>query len=137
MFMNLRHRVWLWYYSRHGQFRPTGITGEDKKIEELYRQRADLVTTNWILRECLGYEIDVEPYLGEEYFYSDKSHGPILTFKGRATLRKLIREEKQRRSEDLERWIKLLVPIITGVAGLLGIITGLVAVLRHNPKELS
>jgi hypothetical protein len=133
MFMNFRNRVWLWYYREHGQFRPTETTEEHKKLVELWKQRADLVTTNGILRDCLRYEIDLEPYLGDEYFYPDKSHGSVLTLKGRSSLRKLIREEKQRRSEDLEKWIKLLVPIITGVAGLLGIITGLVAVLHRKP----
>ena len=133
MFDNLRHRLWLWHYARHGRFRSTEDTEEGKRIEELSRQRADLITTNWILRECLIYEIDVEPYMGDEYFYPKKDKGAILTLKGRATLRELIREEKQRRLEVAERWIKLLVPVITGLGGLLGILTGLVAVLHHKP----
>jgi hypothetical protein len=53
-----------------------------------------------------------------------------LTPFGRATSRKRIDEEKGRRFEVRSRWIKLLTPIIAAVAGLIGTITGLVAVLK-------
>jgi hypothetical protein len=59
-----------------------------------------------------------------------------LSSKGRSHLRKLIDEEKARRFEVKVRWIKLLVPLIAalvvGLGGIIGGITGLVAVLHKK-----
>jgi len=56
--------------------------------------------------------------------------GSTLTAKGRTYLRKLIDEEKARRFELRVRWVKLLMPIIAALAGLVGALTGLVLALK-------
>jgi hypothetical protein len=56
----------------------------------------------------------------------------FLSATGRSTIRKLIDEEKARRFEVTTRWVKLLTPVIAACAGLIGVITGLVAVLRRK-----
>jgi hypothetical protein len=44
--------------------------------------------------------------------------------------RKLIDDENGRCFEVTTRWVKLLLPIVAALAGLVGVITGLVPVLK-------
>jgi hypothetical protein len=54
-----------------------------------------------------------------------------LTPAGRHSLRKMIDDEKTRRREVKAWWWKtVIIPAITALTGLAGVITGLVAVLR-------
>jgi DNA transposition AAA+ family ATPase len=46
---------------------------------------------------------------------------------GKVKVAKLIREEKLK---NVEQWIKLIAPILTALTGLLGVIIGLIAILR-------
>jgi hypothetical protein len=112
-------------------------TPRDEKIEALLAEGERLSNENirlarlvHLLEDCTEYDIDLSGY---DDIWERDEHGHFhLNAKGRATARKLLHDEKELRFENTARWVKLLVPIITGIAGLLGIITGLVAVLQHK-----
>ena len=59
-----------------------------------------------------------------------RNEGQVLTSKGRALVRQRIHDEEMRRFEIRSRWIKLMMPVIAAVAGVIGTITGLVSILR-------
>jgi len=56
----------------------------------------------------------------------------FLSSKGRAAMREMIRTEKDRQFEDWAKYAKTFAPIIAALAGLLGVLTGLVSVLRNE-----
>jgi|SRR5438876_6611334 hypothetical protein len=98
----------------------------DRKIEDYLNSR--------ILMEAKLLDIDIpksddhdcwvatEP----EKYYSARR----LTQTGRARIRLMIDEEKTRRFEVRVRWVKLLIPAISALAGLAGAITGVVLALK-------
>jgi hypothetical protein len=81
-------------------------------------------------------ELDVEtpkPADGEMWISDDHIGRIWLTAKGRATVRKAIDEEKARRFEVRTRLVtKLIIPLLAGLIGIIGAMTGLVAVLQHK-----
>jgi hypothetical protein len=89
-------------------------------------ERLGLLLTNRVLRDVFLYDIDVSDLKLEDYTVDE-----IIMPKGRALLRELIHREKERRFEATARWIKLFTPLVAAVVGIIGAITGLVAVLRH------
>jgi hypothetical protein len=58
--------------------------------------------------------------------------GKLLSSKGRSIVRKRIHEEKVRRFELKSRWIQILTPILAALAGVVGTVTGLVAVIKKH-----
>jgi len=67
------------------------------------------------------------------WFQARGSKGFWLTSRGRAHVRKLIDEERGRRFEVKTRWVtKLILPLLAALIGIIGAITGLVAVLQHK-----
>jgi len=76
------------------------------------------------------------PYLSwcddkkEEYWEEGRYRTHFLTVNGYHKLRAEIREEQKARREAVLGWL----PLITAVAGLLGIITGLLAILKDFGK---
>jgi hypothetical protein len=58
--------------------------------------------------------------------------GKLLSSKGRSIVRKRIHEEKSRRFELKARWIQILTPILAALAGVVGTVTGLVAVIKKH-----
>lgn len=58
---------------------------------------------------------------------------PALTPKGRHHLRKLIDAEKARRFEVRTLWVtKFWLPLLAALVGIIGALTGLMAVLQHK-----
>lgn len=86
-----------------------------------------------IINEAEKLDVETPSYRSDsDLWTSSRYSGTVnLSPKGRSHLRKLIDEEKARRFEVKVRWIKLLVPLITALAGLIGVITGLVSVSRR------
>jgi hypothetical protein len=115
----------------------SGTAKEREEAKALLQENEDLTNDNirlirftQLLEDCIDYDIDLSDY--DDIWEVDENGRRHLNAKGRATARKLLHDEKELRFANTARWVKLLVPIITGIAGLLGIITGLVAVLQHK-----
>ncbi len=57
----------------------------------------------------------------------------MFTPRARSHLRKMIDEEKARRFEVKTLWVtKLILPLLAALIGIIGALTGLVAVLHHQ-----
>jgi len=64
---------------------------------------------------------------------SDDGDDIALTPKGRSTVRKLIDAEKARRFEVKTLWVmKFWLPLLAALVGIIGSLTGLVAILQHK-----
>lgn len=58
---------------------------------------------------------------------------PFLSAKGRFNLRRKVDEEKMRRFEVKTLWVtRFWLPLLAALVGIIGALTGLVAVLRHR-----
>lgn len=69
-----------------------------------------------------------------EYTSDGTNYRYWLTGTGRSKVRKLIEEEKARLFEIKTLWItKLIPPVLVALIGIIGALTGFVAVLRHRP----
>ena len=83
--------------------------------------------------EAREYDVEVPqntPNLWEDSIFGNRK---FLNTRGRSTVRRLIDEEKARRFDVKTRWVtKLILPILAALIGIIGAITGLVAVLRHT-----
>jgi hypothetical protein len=80
-------------------------------------------------------ELDIAfPSLGDaEMWNRDEDNNLRLSFRGRAYLRKLIDEEKARRFEVKTLWVtKFWIPLLAASIGVIGALTGLVAILQHK-----
>ena len=127
----LRDQVWLWYYMRFRRFEMPDDSPKDKEIAELSARRMNLIISNKLFRDSLIYDID---WGTDEGIIHREGDGPTLvTLKGRAHIRKLIDEEKARRFEVKTLWVtKFWVPLLAALIGIIGALTGLVAVLQHK-----
>ena len=67
-----------------------------------------------------------------EVWILEPPNGHLLSSKGRALVRERIHEEKKRRFESNARWFKILAPLLAALAGVIGTITGLVAILKKH-----
>jgi hypothetical protein len=66
----------------------------------------------------------------EDSIFGDRKY---LTMATRANVRRLIDEEKSRRFEVKTLWVtKLILPILGGLVGVIGALTGLVAIWQHK-----
>src|SRR5208283_892810 len=79
-------------------------------------------------------DVDIPPINDLQMWYHDENGRKLwFTPKGRAHVRKLIDEEKARRFEVKTRWVtKLIIPLLAALIGIIGALTGLVAVLQHK-----
>ena len=73
---------------------------------------------------------DADGLWQEDYY----THRRFLNAKGRSNVRRLIDAEKLRRFEVSTLWVaKVILPLLGLIIGILGALTGLLAVLRHKP----
>jgi len=128
MFDNLRFNAWIWYYRKFRKLDRAKASKEEIEFYELLERNTRLQINKPLLKLTLKYVLD----LTEHAYIFENETSPYLSTKGRSILRRLIHEEKERRFENAARWVKLLAPLIASIAGILGIITGLVAVLQHK-----
>ena len=92
------------------------------------------VLSDQLWEEAREYDIAIPKGDGvwEDSYYGERKY---LTMATRATLRRLIDEEKARRFEVKTLWVtKFILPILGGLVGVIGALTGLFAVL-HQRKE--
>jgi hypothetical protein len=102
------------------------------EMTEALRQH-DLVANIRLTRQAGVW--DVEMPRGQPEFWTEDTvlKTALLNSKGRTYVRKLIDEERGRRFEVKTRWVtKLILPLLAGLIGVIGAVTGLVAVLRHK-----
>jgi len=84
--------------------------------------------------EAREYDVAIPTGAGvwEDSIFGDRKYLNMAT---RAKLRRLIDEEKSRRFEVKTLWVtRLILPILGGLVGVIGALTGLVAVLHHVNK---
>jgi hypothetical protein len=83
--------------------------------------------------EASKLDIDVPPRDDREIWDEEGLNETYLTLKGRNHLRKLIDAEKARRFEVKTIWVtKFWLPLLAALVGIIGALTGLVAVLQHK-----
>ena len=78
------------------------------------------------------FDVELPEAEQAEYWLLEPRHGKVLNSKGRALMRQRIHEEQKRRFELRARWFQIFTPLLAALAGIIGTITGLVAVLRKH-----
>ena len=112
----------------------TSLKGELTKLDAIDFQ-IDSFRSNELVRQALELDIEVpfdDPKCWREReFFGVKFH--MLTPHGRSVLRPKIDAEKARRFEVKTLLVaKFWLPLLAAVVGILGALTGLVAVLQHK-----
>jgi hypothetical protein len=93
----------------------------------------DIFLSQGLMNEAEKYDVELPPHNDPDMWRGGADFPvPFLTSKGRFAVRRSIDDEKTRRFEVTTRWAKVWVPIITALTGLIGVATGLVAVLQHK-----
>jgi hypothetical protein len=99
------------------------------EINELDEEIAHIVGLR-LSREAISLDLEVPD--DEETWEKGEKHAGF-TAKGRAQVRKVIDAEKARRFEVKTLWItKFWLPLFAALIGIIGALTGLVAVLQHK-----
>jgi hypothetical protein len=129
MFDRLAFEVWLFYHRKFRPLKRANATPEEIKFYKLLTDHTLLRMNKHLLRQALKYDIDLTD--DPSIFQHEEAHN--LTIHGRSVIRRRVHEEKERRFEAVARWVKLFAPLIASLTGLLGIITGLVAVIHRKP----
>jgi hypothetical protein len=103
-----------------------------ESLERLHKLISHEMTRR-LLQTAAHYDIE-EPVADEDdFWYTDPKWSRCLTPTGRFHLRKLIDEEKTRRREVKAWWWKtIILPALTSGIGIIGALTGLVAVLKKH-----
>jgi hypothetical protein len=114
---------------------------DDDEFESLHQQMGSELSdledeiNRWetlrLIRKARFYDIELPP-TDDQTLWERSWNQIALSAKGRTLIRRLIDEEKTRRFEVTVRWIKLMSPLIAALAGLIGTITGLVAVSKKH-----
>ena len=92
----------------------------------------DFAIGSKLLDQARSLDVEVPPDADKSMWTSDEDQGFVwLTPKGRASVRKAIDQEKGRRFDVRTLWVtKIILPIAGILVGIIGAITGLVAVLK-------
>jgi hypothetical protein len=90
-----------------------------------------------LLTEADELDIELPPNTDHEIWSAGQMKEDaitLLTTRGRSKIRALIDAEKARRFEVKTLWVtKFWLPLLAALVGIIGALTGLVAVLRHKP----
>ncbi len=90
------------------------------------------ILDNDMRQEAQELDIAFPPVEDREMWAQDYDQSLILTFRGRSYLRERMDKEKQRRFDVKTMWlIKFWFPLLGALIGIIGSLTGLVAVIRH------
>lgn len=109
------------------------------QADEYYESKAmeewiDSFRSSYLIDQAIDLDVETPTVSdGSEFWqFTDDGEHWYLNRKGRDLVQDLINKKKDRNSEDLARFGRVFVPIITSIGGVIGIITGLVAVLQHK-----
>ena len=138
----LRRRWKREIHQAHNRFQRRASTAKSGEIDSILieydqclkplEKRLAYLESNSLLRKASRLGIDVPPS-GDwwEYEFADGDSGSKTTHlsdKGRVRVEKLIRDEK---FKNAERYLKLAAVVITALTGLVGVIIGLIAILKR------
>jgi hypothetical protein len=116
---------------------PPGAETAEQWRKEAHRQSGFLLSYRHMLLVREASEMDIEPppdtpaleYWSTDNYYGDK----LLSPKGRLFLRQAIDAENARRFEIKTMYVtKIILPIVASLVGIIGAITGLVAVITKR-----
>jgi hypothetical protein len=104
--------------------------------EEYYELKSldewiDSILSDRLTQQARELDIEMPNYDNRTCWQQfEDSEVSYLTSYGRSLVRKLVDDEKNRRFEVVAKWIRLVAPIITAAAGLVGALIGLAAIHR-------
>ena len=113
------------------EFLENGFYHETGHLE----REVDKILGRDLFHEARRLDVETPPLANKEMWCSSRDGDSLvwLTSKGRAHVRKQIDAEKARRFEVKTLWVtKFWLPLLAALVGILGALTGLVAVLRHT-----
>jgi hypothetical protein len=115
---------------------PERLLQFDHEMHEAIRdflQRGDARQGLLLLITARELDVAVPPYM-DETIWQHSDYGPAeLTAEGRGVVRKLIDAEKSRRFDVKTLWVtKFWLPLLSALVGIIGALTGLMAVLQHK-----
>lgn len=151
---HLIHQWNLWKFRRHRRAIKKTFADKDKLLREKgssnpyaaaevqydeYLESRDInewidaYRSDYLIDQAIELDVETPPVSDDSEFrtWTDDGEHCYLSRKGRDLLQDLINKKKDRDSEDWARFSRTFVPIISSIAGLIGVITGLVAVFRH------
>ena len=109
-----------------------------EKGDTLAKQCEDLLydiereQSDQLRNEAERLDVEEPDYDDEQMWYSDYAQA-VLSPVGRSHLRRLIDEEKLRRRDIHAWWWKtVVIPAVTAVTGLAGVVTGMIAVIHAS-----
>jgi hypothetical protein len=96
-------------------------------------ERLDRFLDSRVQHEARQLDIEFPPLDDTSLWHRDTDQSLFLKFRGRAYLRERIDKEKTRRFDAKTLWVtKILLPLAGILVGILGALTGLVAVIQHK-----
>ena len=103
---------------------------EVSELERTIDQEASLR----LLDIARHFDVVVPTLESEGMWVQDPNTGRIwLSSQGRFAVRKLVDDERVRRFEGKIRWVTtLILPLLAGLVGIIGALTGLIAVWQHG-----
>jgi hypothetical protein len=103
---------------------------DTREIESVIDSR----TSRRLTDQARSLDVETPPLSAKEmWIHHEDGERVWLSAKGRSQVRKLIDEEKARRFEVKTRWVtKIILPLAGILVGIIGAITGLVAVLHKK-----
>lgn len=116
--------------------RMSSLQAELRFETDLHDEEVDAYITRTVLSEARRLKVPVPSRINEdnsetEYWYEGHhTGGRYLTREGLAVVRAEIRSERRARHEDRAQWVQWL----TALAGVIGALTGLVAVLTKTSQ---
>jgi len=89
-------------------------------------------------QQAVALDVEIPPTTDLTMWVDDTGESGLMWFtsRGRAHVRKLVDEEKARRFEVRTLWVtKIILPLAGLIIGIIGAITGLIAVSRKAPQQ--
>jgi hypothetical protein len=110
------------------------LQADEHDADEMFDEAIEMVRSRYLLDQAIELDVEVEyPKQNKELWkWNENAEHHILNQKGRNLVQDLINKQKDKNSEDWARFSKIFVPIISAIAGLIGTIIGLVAVMQHK-----
>jgi hypothetical protein len=96
-------------------------------------EQMDLIMDQEIRLEAQELDVVLPPIQQTDMWRRDDEQNLYLSPGGRSHVRKLIDDEKGRRFDAKTRWVtRIILPIVGSLVGILGAITGLIAVIHSK-----